>query len=259
MRSAGSAVPRPPARRVHWLLAAVLLTVWAGPALGSQCRGQVYLTFDPGNMAHAEEIAETLAAEQVRGTFFLSNERTVRGDRALDPAWGAFWRARVAEGHAFGNHTWSHHYLRRDLEDDRVLAASVEGATVTLDLKGFCADFGRVDEAFHRLTGQRLSGLWRAPGGRTTQQSVRWAASCGYPLHAGWDDAGFLGDDLPSDKHPNAELLRRALATIRAGDVLMMHLGVWQRREPLAGILKPLIQGLKARNLCFAPLGVATR
>jgi hypothetical protein len=36
----------------------------------------------------------------------------------------------------------------------------------------------------------------------------------------------------------------------------MMHLGIWSRKEPLAPVLEPLIRGLKARGLCFAPLTI---
>jgi peptidoglycan/xylan/chitin deacetylase (PgdA/CDA1 family) len=210
-------------------------------------------------MAQAEEIARVLAAEDVRATFFLANERTARGDHSLDPSWASYWTARVAEGHVFGNHTWSHHYARRDLEGDRVAAVGVDGRSLELTRGSFCAELKRVDDAFQRMTGLRLAGLWRAPGGRVTQQTIRWAASCGYPVHVGWDEAGFLGDDLPSDAHPNAALLLRALERVAPGDVLMMHLGVWQRREPLAAILRPLIRGLKAKKLCFAVLRAGAR
>lgn len=247
MRPAGAAL----------MLMLASLTVPA--SAGAECAGQVYLTFDTGNMAQAEEIARILAAEQVQATFFVANERTARGDHALDPSWSAYWKARVAEGHAFGNHTWSHHYARRDVDGQRIAAVSVDGKPVELDRAGFCAELRRVDDAFRALTGQRPGGLWRAPGGRTTALSIRWAASCGYPVHVGWDEAGLLGDDYSSEQHPNAALLRTALERVSAGDVLMMHLGVWQRREPLAGILRPLIQGLKARKLCFARIEAAAR
>lgn len=231
----------------------------AGPAAAEECRGQVYLTLDTGNMAQAEDIARTLAVEGVRATFFLANERTARGDRALDPSWQGYWAARVAEGHAFGNHTWSHHRARRDVEGERVEVATVEGRALRLDRDGFCEELRRVDAAFQALTGRRLDGMWRAPAGRVTQQSVRWAASCGFPLHVGWTAAGALGDDLPSDREPNARLLERGLRALGPGDVLMMHLGVWDRKEPFAPALRPLIQGLKARGLCFAPLRAVAR
>ena len=105
-------------------------------------------------------------------------------------------------------------------------------------------------------SGRPLDGLWRAPGGYTTQRAIRWAANCGWPLHVHWDAAGFIGDELPSEQYPNDKLLKQALASIKPGTVTMMHLGIWPRKEPLAPILEPLIQGLKARGLCFAPLAV---
>ena len=54
-------------------------------------------------------------------------------------------------------------------------------------------------------------------------------------------------------------LLRRALADIRDGDILMAHLGIWSRKAPFAPMLDPLIAGLKARGLCFATLAAAGR
>ena len=227
------------------------------PAVGA-CTGTVYLTFDTGNMAQAENIARILGQEQVKATFFLANEKTFRDDHALDPAWRNYWRARVAEGHAFGNHSFRHVYLKRDLADGKLLATiNHNGPEVKLDERSFCAELKKSDDSFHGLTGQHLSGLWRAPGGRTTQNAIRWAANCGYPVHVHWDEAGFIGDELPSDKFPNDKLLKQALDRIKPGTVAMMHLGIWSRREPLAPVLAPLIQGLKARGYCFAPLAVA--
>lgn len=233
-------------------LAFTALPAWA-------CDGHVYLTFDTGNMSQAELIARILKEEAVSATFFLANERTARDDRALDAGWRDYWRARVAEGHVFANHTWSHLYQRRDLGDGKLIAANEHGREITLDRAGFCAELTHVESAFRALTGVGLSGQWRAPGGRTTQQSLRWAASCGYPVHVHWSDAGYVGDDWPSDKHSNQALLERALKQIGAGDIVLMHLGVWSRKEPLAPILKPLIQGLKARKLCFATLATPQR
>jgi peptidoglycan/xylan/chitin deacetylase (PgdA/CDA1 family) len=230
------------------------------PVAAADCPGgTVYLTFDTGGMHSAELIAEVLREEGVKATFFLANERTFRGDYSLDPSWGAYWKRLAADGHRFGNHTWSHLYRWRDLEGGRVQASDAEGRRHTLDEQGFCRELRRVEEAFRRDTGRRLAGLWRAPGGRTTAQTVRWAASCGYPLHVHWDDAGFIGDELPSEQHPNRVLLERALKNLKGGDVVMMHLGIWSRQEPAAPILKPLIQGLKARGMCFATLEAGRR
>jgi hypothetical protein len=49
-------------------------------------------------------------------------------------------------------------------------------------------------------------------------------------------------------------LVKRALARVRDGDILMAHLGIRSRRDPFAPALEPLIAGLKARGFCFATL-----
>jgi len=242
-------------RRGCSLFAAALLVVTI-PAFGT-CKGTVYLTFDTGGMHSAELIARTLENENVKATFFLANEKTFRGDYALDTSWAAYWKRLAAAGHVFGNHTWSHHTARRD-SGDKVIVSS-DGGEQALDQRAFCEDLRKVERAFHRDTGRKLAGLWRAPGGRTTRQSIRFAASCGYPVHVHWDEAGFIGDELPSEQYPNDVLLTRAIKNIQSGDIIMMHLGIWSRKEPAAAVLKPLIRGLKKRGFCFDTLAVATR
>jgi hypothetical protein len=69
-----------------------------------------------------------------------------------------------------------------------------------------------------------------------------------------WAPAGFLGDELPSDRYPNDMLLKRALRDIRDGDVLIAHLGIWSRKDAFAPMLDPLIEGLRKRGLCFRTL-----
>jgi peptidoglycan/xylan/chitin deacetylase (PgdA/CDA1 family) len=242
-------------RACSWLAILAL----PGFAAAQDCPGgTVYLTFDTGSMRSAELIAQTLREENVRATFFLANEKTFRGDYSLDPAWDGYWRRLADDGHRFGNHTWSHLYARRD-EGDKVIAVDGAGKTTSFDRKGYCEELTKVEQAFQRATGRRLSGLWRAPGWRTTYQSVRFAASCGYPLHVGTDDAGYIRDDLPSEQVSNQALLERALKNLKGGDVVTMHLGIQSRREPAAPVLKPLIQGLKQRGLCFGTLDAGQR
>ena len=222
--------------------------IHAAPA----CKGTLYLTLTPSNMSQAENIARILAKHEVRATFFLANEKTIRGDYSLDPGWGDYWRARVAEGHAFGTHTWHHGYFRGDLDGGRV-KYGYGGATYTLDAAGVCAELKSVDARFRELTGRGLDPLWSAPGGRTTPNALAAAKACGYE-HVLWSGAGFLGDELPSDKFPNQMLLERALKRLHDGDVMVMHLGIQSRKDPLAPMLDPLLTGLKGRGFCFATL-----
>lgn len=236
--------------------AAAIVLAASGAAAAQQCRGHVYLTLDTGNMSQAEEIAAILRRQDVRATFFLANEKTPRGDFSLDPSWSAYWKARAEEGHAFGSHTWRHGRLIADEAAGvryRPQFGDGAGATLTLTPAAFCGELRRVDEAFAALAGRGLDAVWRAPGGYTTPKALAAAKDCGY-AHVRWAEAGFLGDELPSEKYPNRELLARALRDIRDGDVLMAHLGIWSRKDPYAPMLEPLITGLKDRGLCFRTL-----
>lgn len=243
-----------PLRTAVLALAAPLLTA-AGiaQAADATCRGTVYLTLDTGNMRHAEAIANILAKHRVKATFFVAQEKTLRGDMALDPTWADFWKARVAEGHAFGSHTWRHGSFRKDEAGGKVRYHLMDGSQTTLDAAQICAELKAPDTRFAELTGRKLDALWRAPGGRTTPNTLKAAEACGY-RHVHWAPAGFLGDELPSDVYPNEALLKRALANIRDGDILMAHLGIWSRKVPFAPMLDPLIAGLKDRGFCFATI-----
>lgn len=235
------------------LLAAGLAAPALARAQGSA--GTIYLTIDTGWSREAQTIAETMVRHGVRATLFVANEPTHRGDRQLEEAWAPFWRARAAEGHVFASHTWRHWYFREDLPDGRLRYVSRRGeGAELLDRAGLCAELARPIEALHRMAPEAVVlPLWRAPGGITTPGALRLAAACGL-AHQGWTANGFLGDELPADSHPNAALLRRNLARIRDGEVLVMHWGVRARREPFAGIFEPLVTGLLARGFRFAPL-----
>lgn len=227
----------------------------ARPSIARGCAGTLYLTIDTGWSREAEAIAASMARHGVRATLFVANEPTFRGNRNLDAGWAPFWRARAAEGHVFASHTWRHWYFRGDPAPGRVTYASRrnEGQEV-LDQAGLCAELARPIEALRAMVPDAtVLPLWRAPGGIVTPGAVRMAEACGL-RHQGWTANGFLGDELASDAHPNAALLRQNLARIRAGEVLVMHWGVRSRREPFGLIFDQLITGLLERGFCFAPL-----
>jgi len=234
---------------------ALLGGILASPALAQSCRGTLYLTIDTGWSREAEQLAEVLRRRDVRATLFLAQEPSFRGDRTLDASWAPFWRARAAEGHVFASHTWRHWYFSGDAGPGRTRYVSrrQEGGEV-LDQAALCAELARPIEALRAMVPEApVLPLWRAPGGIVTPEARRMAAACGL-RHQGWTANGFLGDELSSETHPNAALLRRNLDKIRDGEVLVMHWGVRSRREPFAEIFDALIGGLQARGFCFRPL-----
>jgi peptidoglycan-N-acetylmuramic acid deacetylase len=241
----------------HATRAAVVVGLAVATAAHAACDQPVYLTFDTGHMAVAPLIADVLKRHDVKATFFLANEKTRTGGTSLDDEWAAWWRARAAEGHAFGSHTWDHDVWKGDVGGGfRVTptAGAAAGRPRVLDAPGYCAELARPAARFEAMAGQPMNAIFRAPGGKTSQALLKAAAQCGW-THVPWSDAGFLGDELPSDRWPNAALLERALRGIRPGDILLAHLGIWSRQDPWApAVLEPLIKGLKARGLCFATL-----
>jgi hypothetical protein len=85
------------------------------------------------------------------------------------------------------------------------------GKDVAMTEESFCTELRRSAQAFQSMTGQPMVPLWRAPGGHTSPKTLAWAEQCGFK-HVGWAPAGFLGDELSSERYPNQVLLERRCA-----------------------------------------------
>ena len=107
------------------------------------CTGTLYLTLDTGHMEPASAIADILVKHQVKATFFVANEKTKSGGFTLDDSQKPIWQRLAKEGHAFGSHTWDHHYFRGDVDADKV-SYIPWGKTAKdgrmLDRAGVCAE-----------------------------------------------------------------------------------------------------------------------
>ena len=234
--------------------------VGAVTARAAVCDKPVYLTLDTGHMGVAPLMADVLKRHQVQVTFFAANERAQSGGSSLGDAWAPWWKARAAEGHEFASHTFDHVYWRGDVDGPsprfrmRPSAGPQEGQEQVWGAQQYCAELTRSADRLAEITGKKPLPLFRAPGGKTSPRLLAVAQACGY-AHVGWSPAGFLGDELASEKHSNEALLRKALKDVKPGDILMAHLGIWSRRDPWApAVLEPLITGLKTRGFCFQTL-----
>ena len=226
------------------------------------CHNPLYLTFDTGHMGVAPYIAEVLNRHNVQVTFFVANELTQEGDGTLGQYWQKWWQQRAQEGHSFASHTLDHVYWLSDettqtngkKEDQfwvKPSAGAMKGQRMLWDAKAYCASILQANDRIKALTSKEPLPLFRAPGGKTSPALLASSKACGY-LHVGWSEAGFLGDELPSEKFPSTMLLKKALGNIKRGDILMAHLGIWSRKDPWAtSVLEPLIIGLKDRGFCF--------
>ena len=235
------------------------------------CKKPVYLTLDTGHMGVANFMADVLRQNDVKVTFFAAQERTQQGDGSLGTHWAPWWKARAAEGHSFATHTYDHVLWRGDVRAGlardglgsgaagpafrmRPSAGPRAGQELVLSAADYCSQLTRASDRLREVTGTAPLPLFRAPGGKTSPALLTAAKTCGY-AHVGWATAGFLGDELPSEKFSNERLLNQALSNIRSGDILVAHLGIWSRKDPWApAVLEPLIVGLKARGFCFSTL-----
>ena len=240
---------------------AVLLSVAGIPAtLAADCAKPLYLTFESGHMDVAPLVAEVLKRQQVRVTFFASNEPTRIGNGSLSNHWAPWWKERATEGHEFASNTYDHVYWRADERSVeprfrvRPSAGAFAHREFTWDAKKYCEQLAYANERLQDFTGKKPMPLFRAPGGTTSRKLLAAARACGFE-HVAVAKAGLLGDDLPSERFSNETLLKKALHDVKPGDVLVAHLGVWTRRDPWApAVLEPLIVGLKDRGFCFETL-----
>jgi peptidoglycan-N-acetylmuramic acid deacetylase len=229
-------------------------------AASAACDKPLYLTLDTGHMAVAPWMAQVLQRQQVKVTFFAAHEPTREGDGSLGQHWASWWAERGREGHEFASHTLDHVYWRADVPGSeprfevRPSAGPNSGQTSRMSEAQYCDQIRAADQRLAQLTGKPSLPMFRAPGGKTSPALLAAAQRCGY-RHVAWAPAGFLGDELPSDKFSNQFLRDKALRDIRSGDILMAHLGIWSRKEVWAtGVLEPLIVGLKAKGFCFRTL-----
>ncbi|HEX9449643.1 MAG TPA: polysaccharide deacetylase family protein [Dongiaceae bacterium] len=230
---------------------AAMAALGAAPVEAKESGGPLYLTIDTGWMNYAEKMAEILQKRRIVGTCFVANEATFRGDKTLDDSWGDFWRARAAEGFRFGSHTWRHWYFRGDVGVDKVRYVKWgNGESEDLDAAAVGRELHQPVERIKQLTGKDWLPLWRAPGGKTTARVIEMARQAGF-RHQGWTDAGYLGDDLPSDKYPNQALLKRAMRDIKSGDVLLLHWGIHDRADKFINVLDDLLAGLQDKGFHF--------
>ena len=223
-----------------------------------QCQKPIYLTLDTGHMGMAPLIADVLRKHQVPVTFFGAHEKTQEGDGSLGQHWSAWWKARGSEGHDFASHTYDHAYWRSDIDAQtfkiRPSSGEQKDQNLIWSAENYCANLKKASQRLEAMTGRTSLPLFRAPGGKTSPALLKAASQCGY-THVGWSPAGFLGDELSSQTHSNAALLKTALKSIKTGDILMAHLGIWSRQDPWApAVLEPLIVGLKDKGFCFASL-----
>jgi peptidoglycan-N-acetylglucosamine deacetylase len=159
---------------------------------GPRKPGALYLSFDDGpHPEHTPPLLDLLARYDARASFFLVGQRVERHPALVERI--------VAEGHALGNHSYSHPLFHR------------------LSLREQLDEVERTD---HLLAGFDHAGRYRfrPPRGVVSLPLLLAFARCGRNL------AYWSYDSLDYQPHPAGELAARLQRQPPAdGDVLLMH------------------------------------
>ena len=189
--------------------------------------GCVYLSFDDGPDAEwTPRMLDLLAAQNVKATFF------VVGCRAR--ATPALVRRVLAEGHAIGNHSFSHRHpwtlsttaARNEVRDGAAVIADLTGQSPTL----FRPPHGRMRRAMSEAANE------------TGQAIILWSCSA--------IDWGPLA---------TAQRIATRLAQVQSGDIVLMHDAPAKHNKPheLARALPGFLRELAARQLNCALFNAA--
>ncbi len=178
---------------------------------GDRRRREVALTFDDGPYPpFTARILDILREYEAPGTFFCVGMNLRAYPQQVERI--------LADGHAIGNHTWSHPFLP-DLSLDE-LALQIEWTNRVLDDS---------TGAFPLLV--------RPPYGSRTPEILRWAAGKGIRLML-WDT-----DSADWSAPGKEEIVRRVLSTVRNGSIVLMHDGCGDRVQTVDA-LPGVIEGI---------------
>lgn len=179
----------------------------------------VALTFDDGpDEIHTAKIADILAKEQVKATFFIIGSKAGKNEKLLSHI--------IAEGHTLGNHSYSHAFFfdlfgRKKME----------------------RDLQKTDETIMALTGENTV-LFRPPYGVTNPVLAKVVKKLGYKT-IGWSIKSL--DTVLKDED---KIIERIKDRLHPGAVILMH----DDREITAKVLEKVILMIKAEGYQFVGL-----
>ena len=194
-------------------------TVAATPAAGV-VRTYVYLTFDDGPSQYTPQILRILRAYGARATFFELGQNVAR--------YPYLTRRVYQQGNSVQNHTWSHPDLRH------------------VSWPVFRSQVQKTDRYIRAQTGYTPRCL-RPPYGGTNRLVSHRAAVLGKKIRV------WTIDTRDWSRPGTSVIVRRALANVHSGSVILMHDGGGNRSQTVAA-LPTILRTLKARGFVFTTM-----
>jgi len=195
-------------------------------AHGQQNLPEVALTFDDGPSKYTTQILDTLAKYNVKATFFMIGSNV---DRYPDIA-----RRVTAEGHAIGNHTYSHPFW------------------APMEMPGRLQDeLDKAETAIFKATDQRPA-YFRPPHGWRSPWMMQLARKDKYTVVT-WTVSP---DDWQHISRTAIE--HRVLSKCASGSIILMHDGIELKQDPqrqeTVAALPVIIAELKSRGYRFVTI-----
>ncbi len=179
----------------------------------------VALTFDDGPAPTVRELLDTLAAKNVKATFFLIGAQIA--ENPVDA------RRIVDGGHQVGNHSWSHD--RMVFKTPSFYAREIENTDREIRSMGYR---GEID--FRAPYGKKLIGL-------------PWYLARHHRRNIMWDVAP---ESLPEIDGHTDRIVAYVLEHTRPGSIILLH-PQYANRAPTRAAVGPIIDGLRARGYTF--------
>ncbi|HEY9667481.1 MAG TPA: polysaccharide deacetylase family protein [Coleofasciculaceae cyanobacterium] len=187
------------------------------PALTQKGAKPIALTFDDGPWPNStSQVLNILKKNNVKATFFVVGRQVKQYPQLT--------KRLVAEGHAIGNHSWSHQYHRYSP------SAAAHELNSTTDL-------------VHKITGVKTS-LFRPPGGILNNGLATYAQQKKYAVIM-WS-----ADSLDWRYRGTSALINSVLREAQPGAIVLLHDGGGNRSKTVQA-LPQLIAQLKKRGYKF--------
>lgn len=156
----------------------------------------LYITFDAGfENGNTEPILDALKKHSVKATFFLvGNYLETQPDLV---------RRMVEEGHAVGNHTYSHPDMSK-----------------IGDMESFKAELQKNEALYKEVTGYDMPKLYRPPQGKFCESNLKMAKELGYRT-VFWSLA--YVDWYENDQPTRQQAFDKLLPRVHPGAVVLLH------------------------------------
>jgi peptidoglycan/xylan/chitin deacetylase (PgdA/CDA1 family) len=191
----------------------------AGAGQAAAAPKYVILTFDDGPSPYTARVLSILHAYGVKATFFELGRNVAR--------YPALTRRVYLAGNSVQNHTWSHTDLRR------------------MSWTTFKSEVVNTDRVIRAQTGYTPRCL-RPPYGGVDSLTYRRAASLGKTVRL------WTVDPRDWSRPGTSVIVRRVLANVRNGSVILLHDGGGDRSQTVSA-LPTILRTLKARGYAFYP------